>query len=119
VFGTDYPTADGSGVRDYVHVLDLAQAHLAVLDRLEAGHLARDVFNVGTGHGASVLEVLALLGQVSGLDTRPEVTPRRAGDPASVVAAVDRLRDDVGWQARHGLPELVSSAWAAWRAAHP
>ena len=119
VYGTDYPTPDGSGVRDYVHVLDLAQAHLAVLDRLEAGHLPRDVFNVGTGHGASVLEVLEVLGQVSGLDTAPEIAPRRAGDPASVVAAVDRLRDEVGWQARHGLPELLSSAWAAWRAAHP
>ena len=98
VYGTDYPTPDGSGVRDYVHVLDLAQAHLAVLDRLEAGHVQRDVFNVGTGHGASVLEVLTLLGQVSGLDAAPEITPRRAGDPASVVAAVDRIRDEVGWR---------------------
>ncbi|GEK19794.1 UDP-glucose 4-epimerase GalE [Cellulomonas xylanilytica] len=119
VYGTDYATPDGSGVRDYLHVVDLAQAHLAVLDRLEAGHLPRDVYNVGTGHGASVLEVLALLGRVSGLDAAPEIGPRRAGDPASVVAAVDRIRAEVGWRARHGVPEVLSSAWAAWSAAHP
>ena len=119
VYGTDYATPDGSGVRDYVHVLDLAQAHVAVLDRLEAGPLPRDVYNVGTGRGASVLEVLALLGQVSGLDATPDLAPRRAGDPASVVAAVDRIRDEVGWAAQHGMTEMLSSAWAAWRAAHP
>ena len=119
VYGTDYATPDGSCVRDYLHVLDLAQAHIAVLDGLEAGHLPRDVYNVGTGHGASVLEVLELLGQVSGLDAAPEAAPRRAGDPASVVAAVDRIRDDVGWVAQHRMPEVLSSAWAAWSAAHP
>ncbi|WP_456787290.1 UDP-glucose 4-epimerase GalE [Cellulomonas sp. P5_C5] len=119
VYGTDYATPDGSCVRDYLHVQDLAQAHVAVLDRLEAGHLPRDVYNVGTGHGASVLEVLALLAQVTGLDTAPEVAPRRAGDPASVVAAVDRIRDEVGWTAQRRVPEVLSSAWAAWQAAHP
>ena len=119
VYGTDYATPDGSCVRDYLHVMDLAQAHVAVLDQLEADHLPRDVYNVGTGRGTSVLEVLALLGQVSGLDTTPDVAPRRAGDPASVVAAVDRLRDEIGWQAEHRMPEVLSSAWAAWQAVHP
>jgi UDP-glucose 4-epimerase len=65
-----------------------------------------------------VLEVMALLGRVSGLDTTPEAAPRRAGDPASVVAAVDRIRDEIGWQAQHGMSEVLSSAWAAWTAAH-
>ena len=119
VYGTDYATPDGSCVRDYLHVVDLAQAHLAVLDRLEAGHLPRDVYNVGTGRGASVLEVMAQLGQVTGLDAVPDAAPRRAGDPASVVAAVDRIRDDVGWEARYGMPELLASAWAAWGAGRP
>jgi UDP-glucose 4-epimerase len=115
VFGTDYATPDGSCVRDFLHVLDLAQAHVAALDALEAGSPVGDVYNVGTGQGTSVLEILALLGQVTGRDTTPWVAPRRAGDPASVVAAVDRIRDELGWVAQRPVADLADSAWQAWQ----
>ncbi|GCE75511.1 UDP-glucose 4-epimerase GalE [Cellulomonas biazotea] len=118
VFGTDYPTPDGSCVRDYVHVEDLAEAHVAALDGLESGAPLRDAYNVGTGRGSSVLEMLAHLGEATGLDASPVAAPRRQGDPASVVASVDRIRDDLGWAATRSAEEIVASAWEAWSAAH-
>ncbi len=117
VFGDDYPTPDGTCIRDYVHVLDLADAHLAALDYLGRDERPYDTFNVGTGSGASVREVIDEIGRVTGLDVTPVVEPRRAGDPPRLVADVSRIRDELGWTARHGLPEIVSSAWSAWRAA--
>jgi UDP-glucose 4-epimerase len=116
VFGTDYPTADGSCVRDFVHVVDLADAHVVALDGLEGGGLRSDAVNIGMGQGASVLEVIALLGAVTGLDTTPQVLGPRAGDPARVVGAVDRARDELGWTARADLSEILRSAWDAWQA---
>lgn len=116
VFGADYPTADGSCVRDYVHVLDLAEAHVATLDRVVGGDPVGPALNVGRGEGASVFEVLRVLSEVSGLDTTPEVVGRRPGDPARVVAAVDRIARDVHWSARADLRAILESAWAAWRA---
>lgn len=116
VFGTGYATPDGSCVRDFVHVVDLASAHVTALERLERGDLAVDAVNIGTGRGASVLEVLACLGVVSGADTTPEVLGPRPGDPARVVAAVGRAREHLGWTARSDLTDMLASAWDAWQA---
>ena len=118
VFGNDYPTPDGTGIRDYVHVLDLGDAHLAALDYLERDDRPYDLFNVGTGHGSSVLEVLAEIGKSSGYVIDPEITPRRPGDPPEVVADVSRIRDTLGWTARHTLAEMTDSAWSAWELTH-
>jgi len=115
VFGEDYPTPDGTCIRDYVHVLDLAKAHVAALRALD-GELAHNVYNVGTGHGASVAEVLDAIGRVSGLDVTPVVEPRRAGDPPQLVASADRIAEDLGFRSETGLGEIVKSAWEAWQA---
>jgi len=115
VFGNDYPTPDGTCIRDYVHVLDLAQAHIAALRALD-GELAHNVYNVGTGHGASVAEVVDAIGRVSGLDVTPEVEPRRPGDPPQLVASADRIGEDLGFRSETGLGEIVASAWEAWQA---
>ena len=113
VFGNDYPTADGSCVRDYVHVLDLAEAHLAALDYLEQDSRPHATFNVGTGVGSSVFEVLNMVREVSGINFEPEVVPRRAGDPPALCANVDRIRETLGWTARYGLRDIIQSAWDA------
>jgi UDP-glucose 4-epimerase len=113
VFGSDYPTNDGSCVRDYVHVLDLAQAHLAAVDYLNREERPFDTFNVGTGIGASVFEVLSELRIASGIDFKEEVEPRRAGDPPKLVADVQRIREVLGFEATHDLRQIVQSAWDA------
>jgi len=117
LFGEDYPTPDGTCIRDYVHVTDLAEAHLAALARLETHGSCR--YNVGSGTGASVREVLAAVGRVGGQPVPHTVGPRRAGDPTILVAASDRLRAETGWAPRLGsLEDIVRTAWA-WREAHP
>ena len=113
VFGSDYPTADGSCVRDYVHVLDLAEAHLSALDYLERDNRPHNTFNVGTGTGSSVFEVLAEIKRVSGIDFDIDVEGRRAGDPPALCADVSRIKETLGWTAKRGLTEIVESAWAA------
>ena len=113
VFGTDYPTADGSCIRDYVHVADLADAHLAALDYLERAERPFDTFNVGTGVGASVLDVLEELREACGFDFPIDLSDRRAGDPPKLVANVDRIRQVLNFEAKHSLKDIVSSAWAA------
>ena len=118
VFGRDYPTPDGTCIRDYVHVLDLAEAHLSAMDYLDRDDRPYDIFNVGTGSGASVDEVLAQVGRTTGYDVRPETVGRRPGDPPALVADVSRIADVLGWRAARALPEIVSSAWAAWPAVH-
>lgn len=117
VFGSDYPTPDGTGIRDYVHVLDLADAHARALDRLAAGHPS-DVFNVGTGQGASVLEVLTAARRLSGAPIPAELAPRRPGDPAAVYADNRKARTVLGWTPRYGLEEIVATAWR-WHHRHP
>jgi UDP-glucose 4-epimerase len=112
IYGDDYPTADGSCVRDYIHVADLADAHLAALDALDAGPANR-VFNVGTGAGASVREVIDHLIRISGVQVSPRTEPRRAGDPAVVVADPTRIREQLGWGALRTLDDILSSAWLA------
>jgi UDP-glucose 4-epimerase len=113
VFGDDYATTDGSCVRDYVHVLDLAEAHLSALDYLDSDDRPYDVFNVGTGAGSSVFEVLAEIRKVSGLDFEIDIAERRAGDPPYLAADVSRINETLGWKAKKGLHEIVASAWEA------
>jgi UDP-glucose 4-epimerase len=115
VFGTDYPTPDGTCVRDYVDVEDLADAHVRAVEALEDG--ARSAaYNVGRGEGASVLTVLDLLRSTTGHDFAHQVRPRRPGDPAWVVGRVDRIAADLGWVARRDLASTIGSAWRAERA---
>jgi UDP-glucose 4-epimerase len=117
VFGTDYDTPDGTCVRDYVHVTDLADAHLRVLDRLLDGPSVR--YNVGNGSGYSVREVIRAVSEVSGRPVPFTEGPRRAGDPAVLIASNALLRRDTGWSPGHdSLEEIVRTAWA-WRAANP
>ena len=116
VFGTDYATADGSCVRDYVHVLDLAKAHLSALDYLERDDRPFDTFNVGTGSGSSVLEVLSEIRRVSRINFEAELADRRAGDPPALCADVSRINAVLGWRAEQGLAEIVESAWSAFAA---
>jgi len=117
VFGTDYPTPDGSAIRDYIHVLDLADAHARSLDFL-ARHGRSEIFNVGTGHGASVLEVLGKARQITGQSIPAEMTGRRPGDPAVVYADNRKAREVLGWSPRYGLDDIIASAWK-WHASHP
>lgn len=111
VFGDDHGTPDGSCIRDYVHVSDLAEAHLAALDALDEGPLDHTEYNIGTGSGASVLEVLDVVADITGRDIRPVIAPPRAGDPAAVVADTSRAQQDLNWRARHDLHDIVRSAW--------
>ena len=114
VFGTDYDTPDGTAIRDYVHVTDLADAHLRVLDRLKDGPSCR--YNVGSGTGASVLEVIAAVERASGRPVPHTLGPRRAGDPPVLVASNTKLREETGWTPRLGsLDDIVGTAYA-WRA---
>jgi UDP-glucose 4-epimerase len=117
IFGDDYDTPDGTCVRDYVHVADVADAHLSALDAL-ADPTAEPyrVFNIGTGTGSSVRELVTRMIEISGSGLDPEIAPRRAGDPAVVVADADRIRRELGWEARYGLDEMLRSAWEARRA---
>ncbi len=115
VFGADYPTPDGTCVRDYVHVADIADAHLAAARALDEGAPSA-TYNIGRGEGSSVLEVLEVVGKVTGLDVTYDVVERRPGDPARIVAAVDRIRAGLGFEATHDLPSMVESAWAGWKA---
>ena len=111
IFGDDYPTRDGSCVRDFIHVVDLADAHLAALDSLDgSGHR---VFNIGTGRGTTVLEMVAEILKVSGSGLTPQIEPRRLGDPAQVMANVDRAAAELGWRATRSVKEIVESAWAS------
>jgi UDP-glucose 4-epimerase len=112
VFGTAWDTTDGSCVRDYIHVLDLAEAHLAALEHVRRGG-AETVFNLGTGTGNSVLDVIASVSTASGLLVRSESVPARAGDPASVVADPSRANRVLAWRARRTLDDTVRSAWDA------
>ena len=113
VFGDDYPTPDGSCIRDYVHVGDLARAHLMAVDYLDADTREYATFNVGSGSGASVLEVLDALKSASRIDFVLEIKARRAGDPPRLVADTTRIEKVFGFKAEHDLEQIVSSAWDA------
>ncbi|WP_042364998.1 UDP-glucose 4-epimerase GalE [Streptacidiphilus neutrinimicus] len=119
IFGADYPTPDGTCIRDYIHVADVAEAHVAAVRRLTADPDGTDlILNIGRGEGVSVRQMLDVIGEVTGLDTTGEVTPRRAGDPARVVASAERIAQELGWKARFDVREMISSAWAGWRLRH-
>ena len=113
VFGTDYPTPDGSCIRDYGHVEDLALAHLAAVDYLVGEGQQFKTFNVGTGVGASVIEVLDALKIASGNDFEVSISERRAGDPPRLVADVSRIEQVLGFRTKHDLASIVQSAWDA------
>ena len=113
VFGTDYDTADGTCVRDYVHVLDLAEAHVTSLDYLDRDTREHSTFNVGTGKGASVFEVLAEIKRVTKVDFEIDLQPRRPGDPPYLCADVSRIKEHLGWTAKRDLAEIIESAWSA------
>ena len=110
VFGDDYPTPDGTCVRDYIHVDDLALAHIAAVEYL-AGGGATTAINVGTGIGTSVQQVLDEIERVAGQPVPYDIVPRRAGDPMSTYADTTRAREVLGWTAQHGLPEIIESAY--------
>lgn len=110
LYGTDYPTPDGTCIRDYVHVSDIAQAHVLALAELEG--LASPIYNLGTGVGASNLEVIAAVERVTGKSVERTEAPRRLGDPAILVASAERIRRELGWEpAVRSLDEMVASAW--------
>lgn len=117
IFGEDYPTPDGTCIRDYIHVRDLATAHVAALDYLAGGQeMSEHVFNVGTGKGSSVREVVDRVIAVTGLDVRPEVLDRRAGDPPQLIGDATRIGEVLGWHAEHDLDDIVTSSFSAWQA---
>ncbi len=117
IFGDDYPTPDGTCIRDYIHVQDLADAHVAAAGRCEEGDRS-DVLNVGRGEGSSVREVMDEISAVLGRDIDPEVVGRRPGDPPATFAATERITAELGWTATRDLRDMVASAWSAWQA-HP
>ncbi|MES4887771.1 UDP-glucose 4-epimerase GalE [Streptomyces sp. NPDC096012] len=120
IFGDDYATPDGTCVRDYIHVQDIASAHQAAVVRLrEAPAGTSLVLNIGRGEGSSVREMVDRILKTTGNESlAPEVAGRRAGDPARVVASADRIRAELGWTARRGLDDMIDSAWQGWRHRH-
>ncbi|MCB1280857.1 MAG: UDP-glucose 4-epimerase GalE [Salinibacterium sp.] len=113
--GNDYPTPDGTCVRDYVHVSDIAAAHVAAARRLEAQEPLEPAYNLGSGTGSSVAEIMAAIAEVTGIPFAPAIAPRRPGDPARIVASGELAARDLDWTMRHSLSEMVESAWAARR----
>jgi UDP-glucose 4-epimerase len=117
IFGTDYPTADGTCVRDYIHVSDLAQAHILALHAL--ADRDRLIYNLGSGRGFSVREVIETAQRVTGVDIPAVESPRRPGDPAVLVASSEKIRSELGWAPQHpDLESIISSAWR-WMQQHP
>lgn len=116
IFGTDYPTSDGTCVRDYIHVVDLARAHVAAVTACAAAPVGQvaGTYNVGRGSGSSVREVMETVAEVTGVALSPRSVVRRPGDPAVLVARVDRIAAELGWTAEFDLRSMVASAWDAW-----
>jgi len=115
--GDDYDTPDGTCVRDYVHVTDLATAHVVAAQRLAAGDELDPVYNLGSGHGSSVREIMDAIRTVTDIDFTPEIGPRRPGDPDRIVATGEAAARDLDWANRHSLEDMVRSAWEARTAA--
>lgn len=116
IFGNDYPTPDGTCIRDYIHVDDLATAHVAALEKLQPGMQLK--LNLGTGHGASVQEVVDMCREVTGRPIATRMVARREGDPPELVADASAAKRELGWQARYSMREVIESAWA-WHSRHP
>src|SRR5690606_11536047 len=116
VFGDDYPTPDGTCVRDFVHVTDIATAHVAAAHRLTADPGVEMTLNIGRGEGVSVAEMIDVIVRVTGKpNVRPRISGRRPGDPARVVASADLAHSELGWEAQHDVRSMVESAWESWR----
>ena len=116
--GDDYATPDGTCVRDYIHVADLAVSHVAAAEALRDGRPLEPVYNLGSGDGLSVRQIMDAMARVTGIAFEPEIHPRRPGDPARIVASGDLAARDLDWQMRHTVDDMVASAWQA-RKAHP
>jgi len=114
IYGTDHPTPDGTSVKDYVHVADLARAHVAAARALDAGMTLESVYNLGSGTGTSVREIMDAARRVTGIDFTPTEGPRRPGDPSRVVANGDLAARDLGWQNTHTVDQMFATAWEAW-----
>lgn len=119
IFGDDYPTPDGTCIRDYIHVVDLAEAHVAAARALQDSPGHDLTLNIGRGEGVSVREMIDHINAVTGYDRPPTVTPRRPGDPARVVASADRIATELDWKAKHDVQDMIASAWAGWVRQHP
>ncbi|CAM5649400.1 MULTISPECIES: UDP-glucose 4-epimerase GalE [Streptomyces] len=119
IFGDDYPTPDGTCIRDYIHVVDLAEAHVAAARALQTSPGHGLTLNIGRGEGVSVREMIDRINAVTGYDRPPTVTPRRPGDPARVVASADRIATELDWKAKHDVQDMIASAWAGWVRQHP
>ncbi|GAA3147099.1 UDP-glucose 4-epimerase GalE [Streptomyces echinatus] len=119
IFGDDYPTPDGTCVRDYIHVVDLAEAHVTVARALRSSPGTGLTLNIGRGEGVSVREMIDRINAVTGYDRAPTVTPRRPGDPARVVASAARIGTELGWQAKYDVQDMITSAWEGWIRLHP
>ncbi|MET9964834.1 UDP-glucose 4-epimerase GalE [Streptomyces sp. NPDC006356] len=119
IFGDDYPTPDGTCVRDYIHVVDLADAHVAAARALRSSPGHTLTLNIGRGEGVSVREMIDLINAITGYDRPPTVTPRRPGDPARVVASADRIATELDWKAKHDVQDMIASAWEGWIRLHP
>jgi UDP-glucose 4-epimerase len=111
--GDDYSTPDGTCVRDYVHVSDLARSHVVAAEALEEGRPLLPVYNLGSGSGLSVRQIMDAVARVTGIDFSPDIRPRRPGDPARIVATGELAARDLDWKMRHTVDEMVASAWAA------
>ena len=117
IFGNDYDTPDGTGVRDYIHVVDLARGHVSAIEYM-AEHRGENVFNLGTGHGYSVLDMVHAFERVTGVKVPYEIAPRRPGDLATVYSSPDRSAELLGWKAQYGLDDMCRDAWA-WQSKNP
>jgi UDP-glucose 4-epimerase len=115
--GDDYPTPDGTCVRDYVHVTDLAISHVTAAEALEEDQPLQSVYNLGSGSGLSVRQIMDAVARVTGIEFTPEIRPRRPGDPARIVATGDLAARDLDWKMRHTVDEMVASSWASRQAA--
>ncbi|MFE3637401.1 UDP-glucose 4-epimerase GalE [Streptomyces sp. NPDC059168] len=119
IFGDDYPTPDGTCVRDYIHVADLAEAHVTVARALRSDPGRELTLNIGRGEGVSVREMIDRVNAVTGYDRPPAVAARRPGDPARVVASADRIATELGWRAKRDVQDMIGSAWEGWIHLHP
>ena len=112
IYGSDYPTPDGTCIRDYIHVQDLALAHLAALKKVESEYISQ-VYNVGSGKGYSVKEMMDQISKSLGRDINPEVSQARAGDSPKLIASIDKIKEQLGWSPKASLEEMIDSAWQA------
>jgi len=112
IYGADYPTPDGTCIRDYIHVRDLARAHIVALKKVESGYVSQ-IYNVGSGKGYSVKEMMYQISKSLGKDINPEVSRARAGDSPKLIASIKRIEEELGWRPEASLAEMVDSAWQA------